>query len=77
MSLARDVFAELVGMFVADAPLSPALLCVVRLAAMLIELQIVNAPGLLAGAVLTFGVVAVLFEAVLRTARAQSRSGKI
>ena len=67
MSLLRDMLAELAGMFVADARLSLALLIVVGITAALINLA--NVPGPFVGATLTCGVVAVLFEAVFRTAR--------
>jgi hypothetical protein len=64
MTILRDVFAELLGMFVGDARLSAAILAVVALAALLIEVAQVD--PLIGGGVLLLGCLAVVVEAVRR-----------
>lgn len=66
MSILRAVFAELVGMFLADAWMSLAILAVVALSAGLIA---TGAPQGLAAAVLVFGALAVPIVFVIRSAR--------
>ncbi|WP_108660463.1 hypothetical protein [Acuticoccus kandeliae] len=67
MNILRDVFAELVGMFLGDLRLSLAVLGTVILAAVLID--IAGAPALLGGAVLLVGCLLIAFGAVQITAR--------
>jgi len=70
MSILKDVLAELLGMFVADARLTVAILCVVALTAGLIDLA--GAAPLIAGILLVAGNLAVLITAVLRAARREA-----
>ena len=67
MSILREVFAELFGMFVADARLTVAILCVVAVAAALIRLA--GMAPLLGGGVLLAGCLGVLISAVLSAGR--------
>lgn len=64
MTILKDVFAELIGMFVGDAMLSAAVLAVVALAALLIEVG--HVLPLIGGGVLLVGCLAVLIGAVRR-----------
>ena len=70
MSLFREVLAGLLGMFVADARLSLAILGLVGLSAAIVAL---GGAGLLAGAVLLFGSLGLVVGAVLRAARRKVR----
>jgi hypothetical protein len=67
MSLLREVAGELLGMFLADARLSGAILALVALVAALVLGLNVN-PAL-AGGLLLAGSLAILVEAALREAR--------
>jgi hypothetical protein len=67
MSTLRAVFAELLGLFVDDEALALGILAVVVLAVALVAL--LPEPSLLAGAVLLFGCLGVLFGTAIRTAR--------
>ena len=67
MSILRDVLAELFGMFVADARLTIAILCVVAVTAGLVDLA--GTAPLIGGVVLLAGCLAVLIAAVLGAAR--------
>ncbi|MAW86260.1 MAG: hypothetical protein CMJ42_07005 [Phyllobacteriaceae bacterium] len=69
MTILRDVFAELFGMFVGDARLTVAVLAVVGVAAALIDIG--DLSPLLGGCVLFVGCLVVLMGAVLRAARHQ------
>jgi len=71
MTLLRDVAAELVGMFLADARLSAAILALVLLAAGLV--RALGAAPLVAGGLLLGGSLAILVEAAVREARRQRR----
>lgn len=64
MTILKDVFAELCGMFAGDARLSAAVLAIVALAALLIEIARLDA--LVGGGVLLLGCLAVVVEAVRR-----------
>ena len=67
MTLLRDVFGELFGMFVADARLTVAILCVVAVSAALMDL--IGAGSLVGGGVLLLGCLGVLVGAVRLGAR--------
>ncbi len=69
MTILRDVFAGLFGMFVGDARLTVAVLAVVGVAAALIDIG--DLSPLLGGGVLLVGCLVVLMGAVLRAARHQ------
>lgn len=69
MTILKDVFAELFGMFVGDARLTAAVLVVVAIAAALIDLGGVS--PLIGGGVLLVGCLIVLVSAVARAARRQ------
>jgi hypothetical protein len=64
MDILRDVAAELLSMFVADARLTLTALGLVALVAALIWW--LQAPALLAGAILLAGTLAIIFEATWR-----------
>ena len=68
MSILKDVFSELFGMFVADIRLTAAILAVVALTALFAPVS----PAL-AGAFLTLGTLAVILAAVLLAARKARR----
>lgn len=72
MSLLREVLAELLGMVVADAFLSAAVLAVVGAAAALLD--IAHAAPLLGGGVLVAGCPAVLVASVRAAARRAGRA---
>jgi preprotein translocase subunit SecY len=67
MTLLRDVIVELVGMFVADARLSGAILALVAVAAILV--RVAGAEPLIGGVVLFGGSLLILIEAAVREAR--------
>lgn len=67
MSLLRDILSELLGMFVADARLTAAILATVLAAAALIAAT--AAPPLVGGVFLLVGSIAVLVVGVRREAR--------
>lgn len=67
MTILKDVFAELFGMFVGDVRLTVAVLAVVGVAAALIDLG--DFTPLIGGGVLLVGCLIVLIGAVARTAR--------
>jgi len=71
MSILKDVLTELFGMFVADARLTVAILCVVALTAALIDLA--GIAPLIAGIVLLAGCLGVMMAAVLLAARRNTR----
>lgn len=67
MTILKDVFAELFGMFVGDARLTAAILLVVAAAAVAID--VLGAAPLIGGAILLVGCLGVMILAVIRTAR--------
>jgi len=67
MTILKDVFAELFGMFLSDAPLSTAVLAVVAVSAGLIDFARLD--PLVGGGVLLGGCLAAVVESVRRTAR--------
>jgi|EndMetStandDraft_5_1072996.scaffolds.fasta_scaffold659616_2 hypothetical protein len=71
MTIVSDVINELVGMFIADARLTVAILALVALVAALNKVW--PAAPLLGGCVLMLGCVAVLVESVARDARRRAR----
>jgi hypothetical protein len=71
MSIVGDVFKELLGMFVADARLTAAILFLVAGVAGLVVAWRIG--PLVAGGVLLFGSLAILVEAVRREAAAKTR----
>jgi hypothetical protein len=72
MALLKDLCAEVIGMFVADARLSAAVLVVVAIAALLVEG--LETHPLVGGAVLLLGTLLVLLGGVRRAAR-RARGG--
>jgi hypothetical protein len=72
MTMIKDVLSELVGMFVADAWLSAAILGLLAFAAILIE--VARLDPLVGGGVLLFGCLALVVESVGRRSRAASSS---
>jgi uncharacterized membrane protein YgdD (TMEM256/DUF423 family) len=72
MSILKDVILELVGMFIADARLTAAILALVALTAVLTDLIAASTP-LLGGTVLLAGCLGLVIESVRRAARAQRR----
>lgn len=66
MSILKDVFAELVSMFLGDARLSASILAVVALAASLIK--VAGLAPIVGGGVLLVGSLATVVIAVLATA---------
>ena len=71
MSILKDVLIELFGMFVADARLTIAILCVVALTGGLIDLA--GTAPLIGGVFLLAGCLGVTIAAVLWTARRKTR----
>jgi len=72
MNIVHDVFRELLGMFVADARLTTAILALVAaVATLLVTLHI---EPLIAGGVLLIGSLAILVAVVHREARRRTRS---
>jgi hypothetical protein len=67
MTMLKEIFAELIGMFMGDARLSLAVLALVAGAAALIKLADVDPLG--AGGLLLIGCLGVLIENVYRSAR--------
>ena len=67
MSILKDVLAELFGMFVADAHLTVAILCVVAVAAGLIG--VADVTPLIGGGALLAGCLGVTIAAILSAAR--------
>jgi predicted RNA methylase len=67
MTLLRDIASELVGMFLADARLTCAILILVALVAVLISGIGMDAGA--GGAILTIGCLLILVEAAAREAR--------
>lgn len=65
MSLVRDIAAELISMFIADARLSVSLLFLV----LIVWVLAATLPPLLAGSVLVLGCLAVLVAAVAHEAK--------
>lgn len=74
MTILKDVLAELIGMFAADARLSAAVLVVVALSAALIDLAGVE--PLLGGGLLLAGCLLLVVGSVRRAAR-RSRAGRV
>lgn len=72
MMLLRDIAGELVGMFVADAKLSGAILLLVAATAFLVDLSGML-PPLLGGALLLLGCLAILVGVTALEARRQSK----
>ena len=72
MTLLRDIANELLGMFLADARLTCAILLLVALVAVLILYFGMNAS--IGGAILLIGCLIILVEAVMREARQRRRS---
>lgn len=72
MTLLRDIVGELVGMFVADARLSGAILALVLIVAGLVLW--LGVQPLIGGGALLLGSLAILVEAVCREARARTKS---
>jgi len=71
MSILKDVLTELFSMFVADARLTIAILCVVALTAGLVDLA--GTAPLIGGVFLLLGCLGVMFAAVLLGARRETR----
>ncbi|MBV8120625.1 MAG: hypothetical protein JO081_11895 [Alphaproteobacteria bacterium] len=71
MTIIRDVLKELLGMFLADARLTIAILLLVAVVAGVISA--LPAGSLLTGGALLFGCLAILVEAVSREARTRQR----
>ncbi len=67
MTVLEEVARDLAGMFVADARLTAAVLAVVALS--WAALDVARAPGLVGGALLVFGSLAVLLASVVSAAR--------
>jgi Flp pilus assembly protein TadB len=67
MTLLKDLVAELVGMFVGDAPFAIAILFVVGLSAALIDLTGIGT--LTGGVVLVVGCLLILFDNIRRSSR--------
>ena len=72
MTLLRDIASELVGMFLADARLTGAILVLVSIVAGLI--RSVGVEPLIGGGALLAGSLLILVEAAYREARRQRRS---
>ncbi|SDR41890.1 hypothetical protein SAMN05444161_3721 [Rhizobiales bacterium GAS191] len=72
MSILGDVAKELLGMFLADARLTTATLILVAIVAALIVWLHVD--PVLGGAILLFGSLAIVIEAVLREVRRRASS---
>jgi uncharacterized membrane protein len=71
MTILRDLVRELIGMFLADARLTCAILILVALVAgLLLELGMNKGAG---GTILTVGCLAILVEAATREARRRKR----
>ncbi len=70
MSILKDVLSELFGMFVADARLTVAILCVVALTAGLVD--VAGSAPLIAGVFLLIGCLSVMIAAVLWAARRET-----
>lgn len=71
MRIVGEVLSELFGMFVADARLTLAVLCLVAVVAGLVGT--IKLGPLLAGGILLFGCLAIIVEAVAREARARGQ----
>ncbi|HVH78807.1 MAG TPA: hypothetical protein VM782_05415 [Stellaceae bacterium] len=67
MTLLKEVGAEFIGMFVGDPRLAVAVLALIALTAALVGL--VHSGGLIGGAVLLFGCLAILVESVRHGAK--------
>lgn len=72
MRMIKDLLSEVVGMFIADAWLSAAIVGLLAFAAILIE--VAQLDPLVGGGVLLFGSLALLVESVRRRSRAASSS---
>jgi hypothetical protein len=72
MNIITDVGKELLGMFVADARLTAAILVLVAIVAGLVTA--LHAEPLLGGCVLLLGCLAILAEAAIREAKRRSAS---
>ena len=70
MTILKELFAELIGMFFAEKGLTVAILALVAAVGCLIDFTSLN--ELFGGAVLLFGCVLLLIENVCRAARAQT-----
>jgi hypothetical protein len=71
MTMLKELISEFVGMFVGDAKLTLAILAIVAGSAILVQLT--SIPPLAGGAVLLFGMLALLIENVWRAARTAHR----
>jgi Flp pilus assembly protein TadB len=71
VTLLRDIVAELLGMFLADARLSVAILLLVLVVAALVDGA--GLGPLIGGAALLIGCIAILVEAAVRESRRRKR----
>ena len=67
MTILKELFAELIGMFFAEKCLTVAILVLVAAAGSLVDF--IGLDQLIAGAVLLFGCLVLLIESVCRSAR--------
>jgi hypothetical protein len=67
----KELMSEFIGMFIGDARLSLAILAIVASAATLVHLT--SIPPLVGGAILLFGMLALLIENVRRAAQTARR----
>jgi len=71
MTMLKEFAAECIGMFVGDARLTLAILTIIAVSAALVYLTAF--PPLIGGAILLFGMLALLIENVRHVARATQR----
>ena len=71
MTMLKEIFAELIGMFVGDARLTLAVLAIVAGVAALIKIAGIDPLG--AGVILLVGCLGMLIENVHRSARSEPR----
>jgi hypothetical protein len=71
MTMLKEIFAELIGMFVGDARLTLAVLAIVAGVAALIKIAGIDPLG--AGVILLVGCLGLLIENVHRSARSEPR----
>jgi hypothetical protein len=74
MTILKELFAELIGMFFAETRLTVAILALVAAAGWLVDF--VGLDQLIAGAVLLFGSLVLLIESVCRSARARALTSR-
>lgn len=72
MTIIKDVFSELLSMFIGDARLSAAILVIVAIAAGFVKLS--HESPLVGGGLLLFGNLAIVIVAVQRKAQEKRRS---